>query len=188
MKTSAKGRRSLLHLTAAGLMTAVITVCSWISIPAPIPFSLQTLAIFLALLLLGGRLGLLSVCAYILLGAIGLPVFSGFKGGISVILGPTGGYLIGFVIMSALYAVITSCINDNKTISIIALSVGLLICYFIAALWYMLIYLHGQSDVGFAAIMTTCVAPFVIPDILKLLLAVIISDRAKPQLKQIILQ
>ena len=86
-------------LTLIAVFAAVIAVCAWISIPAAVPFTLQTLGIFLAVGLLGGRRGTISVGVYLLLGAVGAPVFSGFNGGIGYLLGATGGYLLGFLAM-----------------------------------------------------------------------------------------
>ena len=99
-KDAAMDNRSALNvqdITLIGLFTAVMAVCSWISIPATVPFTLQTFAVFLTCGLLGGRRGTLTVLVYLLLGAIGLPVFSGFTGGIGHLAGPTGGYIIGFI-------------------------------------------------------------------------------------------
>ena len=75
------------------LMAVLISVCSWLSVPAAIPFTMQTYAVFTALLLLGGRRGSIAVAVYIALGAVGLPVFSGFAGGIGKLMGPSGGYI-----------------------------------------------------------------------------------------------
>ena len=88
------------------LMAVIITICSWISIPGPVPFTLQTFAVFTALLLLGTRDGLISITVYLLLGAVGVPVFSGFSGGIGHLLGPTGGYLIGFIVMGFVFGIV----------------------------------------------------------------------------------
>ena len=85
-----------------GLFAVVIAICSWISIPTVVPFTLQTFAVFLAVAVLGGKRGTLSVIVYVLLGAVGLPVFSGFKGGIGVLLNTTGGYIIGFIFSALL--------------------------------------------------------------------------------------
>ena len=84
------------ELAYTGILAALIAVCSWISIPTAVPFTLQTFAVFLTLGLLGGRLGTLAVTVYLLLGAVGLPVFAGFHGGLGAFLGATGGYLVGF--------------------------------------------------------------------------------------------
>lgn len=79
---------------------ALIAVCAWISIPADVPFTLQTFAIFTVCGLLGGKRGTVSVLVYLLLGAVGAPVFAGFRGGFASLLGTTGGYLVGFVLLT----------------------------------------------------------------------------------------
>ena len=79
------------------MFAAVMAVCSWISVPATVPFTLQTFGVFLAVGTLGGKRGSLAVLTYLLLGAVGAPVFAGFSGGIGCILGSTGGYIIGFL-------------------------------------------------------------------------------------------
>ena len=78
-------------LAYTALMAVVLCICSWITVPFAVPFTMQTFAVFCSLLLLGGKLGTLSIGVYILLGMVGLPVFSGFRGGIGHIIGPTGG-------------------------------------------------------------------------------------------------
>lgn len=85
------------------LMAVLISVCSWLSVPAAIPFTMQTYAVFTALLLLGGRRGSIAVAVYIALGAVGLPVFSGFAGGIGKLMGPSGGYIFGFMLTALCY-------------------------------------------------------------------------------------
>ncbi len=84
-------------MTLIAMFAAIMAVCSWISIPAPVPFTLQTMAVFLAVGLLGGKRGTIAVAIYILLGAVGLPVFAGFSGGLGTLLGLTGGYIFGFL-------------------------------------------------------------------------------------------
>ena len=84
-------------LTLIALFAALIAICAWLTVPMPdVPFTMQTFGVFAALLLLGGKRGTLSILLYLLLGAAGLPVFSGFRGGIGSLLGTTGGYLVGF--------------------------------------------------------------------------------------------
>ena len=80
----------------------VIAVCSWISIPTVVPFTLQTFAVFLTMGVLGGKRGTLAVLVYILMGTLGIPVFSGFTGGIGIIAGTTGGYIVGFIFSALL--------------------------------------------------------------------------------------
>ena len=92
-----------LTLTYIALSAALIAICSWISIPTTVPFTLQTFGVFAALGTLGGRRGTLAILAYLLLGLVGLPVFSGFQGGPGVLLGTTGGYILGFLASALLY-------------------------------------------------------------------------------------
>ena len=93
------GRRAgVRDLTYIGIMVAFMAVCSWISIPTAVPFTMQTFAVFLAVGVFGGRRGTMAVLVYILLGAVGMPVFAGFSGGIGVLVGLTGGYIAGFVL------------------------------------------------------------------------------------------
>ena len=102
MTSSTSTKMKTLDMAYIGLFAVVITICSWISIPTVVPFTLQTFAVFLAVAVLGGKRGTLSVIVYVLLGAVGLPVFSGFKGGIGVLLNTTGGYIIGFIFSALL--------------------------------------------------------------------------------------
>ena len=103
MEAAAGTRTKTTDLVYTALCAALIAVCSWISVPAAVPFTLQTFAVFAALNLLGGKRGTTAVLVYILLGAVGLPVFSGFKGGPGVLLGTTGGYIIGFLFTGLLF-------------------------------------------------------------------------------------
>ena len=92
------------EMVLIAMFAAIMAVCSWITIPiGEIGITLQTFAVFCALGILGGRNGFFSVIVFILLGAIGLPVFSGFKGGIGALTGPTGGYILGFIFMALIY-------------------------------------------------------------------------------------
>ena len=86
-----------------GLFAAVICICSWISVPFVVPFTLQTFGVFLTLMVLGGKRGTLSIILYVLLGALGLPVFASFNGGLAYILGPTGGFIVGFIFAGIIY-------------------------------------------------------------------------------------
>ena len=97
-----KNRLSVRDMAFIAAMSAVIAVCAWITIPLAVPFTLQIFGVFMALRLLGGKKGTLSILVYIALGAVGLPVFSGFQGGIGVLAGPTGGDIAGVPLMGAL--------------------------------------------------------------------------------------
>lgn len=170
------------ELTFIGIFTALIAVCSWISIPTVVPFTLQTLGIFLAVELLGGRRGSASVLVYILLGAIGLPVFSGFSGGIGVLLGSRGGYVIGFLAISLVMWGITHCFGDKLLFHIIGLLTGLLVCYALGTAWFIIVYTRSTGPVSIRTVMSWCLLPFIIPDLVKLWTALLLTKRLKPHI------
>ena len=101
-------RLRTVDLAYVALFAVLIAVCAWISIPATIPFTLQTFGIFAALTILGGRRGTYATVVYLLLGAVGLPVFSGFQAGIGTLLGATGGFILGFAAQALVYWLITA--------------------------------------------------------------------------------
>lgn len=161
------------------LFAVIIAICSWISIPAAVPFTLQTMAVFLAVGLLGGKRGTLAVLIYILLGAIGLPVFAGFSGGVGVLFGSTGGYIAGFL-FSALIMWAMEKINGNrKVILVISMIIGLLICYAIGTFWFMAVYTKTTGAVTLMTVLGWCVFPFIIPDAIKIAVAYILTLRLK---------
>ena len=164
------------------LMAVIITICSWISIPGPVPFTLQTFAVFTALLLLGTRDGLISITVYLLLGAVGVPVFSGFSGGIGHLLGPTGGYLIGFIVMGFVFGIVRHLIKHPLASAITASILGLAACYAFGTVWFVIVYSQTKSAITFGAALSLCVLPFIIPDAIKMALAIILSSRVKSRI------
>lgn len=162
----------------------LIAICSWINIPTAVPFTLQTFAVFFILMLLGGERGTVSILIYILLGGVGVPVFAGFKGGIGVLLGNTGGYIWGFIIIGLIYILFTRVFRKkNIFIKITALVIGLAICYAFGTAWFMFIYIRDSGAIGLLTVLGWCVFPFIIPDLIKMALAVFISKRIAPVLK-----
>ncbi len=157
----------------------LITVCSWISIPTTVPFTLQTFAVFLVLSLIGGKRGTISVIIYLLLGAVGVPVFAGFKVGIAALLGTTGGYIIGFIFMGLLYWLSERLFGSRLTVRIIALVVGLVVCYVFGTAWFMVVYTGQSGIIGLGTALGWCVIPFIIPDLVKLAVAVVIGTRLR---------
>ncbi len=158
---------------------ALIAVCSWISIPTTVPFTLQTFAVFFVLLALGGERGTIAVAVYVLMGAVGIPVFSGFKGGASALLGNTGGYIVGFIFMGLIYMLITKIFGEKLLSLILAASVGLIACYAFGTAWFMFVYTKNTGAVGLMSVLSWCVFPFIIPDIAKMAVAILISKRVK---------
>ena len=111
------------------IFAVLIAICSWISIPMTVPFTLQTFGVFMAVGVLGGKRGSLAVLVYILLGAIGVPVFAGFSGGFGILLNNTGGYIIGFLFSALAMWAIESLWGKKPVVQIISMVVGLLVCY-----------------------------------------------------------
>jgi biotin transport system substrate-specific component len=178
-----KSRWTARDLAYMALLAVIIAVCSWISIPATVPFTLQTFAIFLAVGLLGGKRGTLAVLVYILLGAVGIPVFSGFAGGIGVLFGSTGGYILGFLGSALVYWLITAHFGSRLPVRIIAMVLGLAVCYAFGTAWFMVVYARTSGAIGLATALSWCVLPFIIPDLCKLALAVILTDRIARHIK-----
>ncbi len=173
----------VLDLVYIAIGAALIAICSWISIPTAVPFTLQTFAVFFVLLLLGGERGTIATLVYILLGAIGVPVFAGFSGGIGVLFGSTGGYIIGFLFVGLIYMLFTKFFKKNLVIKIVALVLGLTVCYAFGTVWFMHVYMQSNGEIGLLAVLGWCVFPFIIPDLLKMALAVVISKRIEPVIK-----
>ena len=182
-----KNRAFIYDLVLISISAALITVCSWISIPlGPVPFTLQTLGILAVMLTCGGRRGTLSILVYLAIGACGVPVFAGFKGGITAFLGTTGGFLIGFVFAGLVYWLLEGILfrkfmtSTVKTWIFGAVNSVIfeVVMYAIGVIWFMTVYAAQTGPVGLATVMTWCVLPFIIPDIVKLIVAVIIGERA----------
>ena len=182
-KARAVARRSDAHireLVQIALFAALIAVCSWIVVPVPapgVPFTLQVFAVCMALRVLGGRKGTLCVAVYLLMGAVGAPVFSSFRGGIGALVGVTGGYLVGFAVMGLVYwlfEVVIPC--DRYWANAGKLFLSLLSCYLFGTVWYMIFYAGSGHPVGFGAALMLCVVPYLLPDALKILLALKIAD------------
>ncbi len=166
-----------LVFTAA--FTALIAVCAWIAVPAAVPFTLQTFAIFLAPLILGGKFATLAVTVYIALGAVGAPVFAGFTGGIGVLLGKTGGYIVGFVLTELIVWGAYRIFGEGRIVTVISMLTGLLVCYLFGTAWFMVVCARTTGAVAFTAALSWCVLPFIIPDLIKLILAIILGERLK---------
>lgn len=167
-QTELKGKTKTYDMAYIGICTVLIIICSWISIPTVIPFTLQTFAVFLAVILLGGKRGSIAVLVYILLGAIGLPVFSGFKGGLGSLLGTTGGYIIGFIFSALFMWLMEKLLGRKLWVQAVSMVIGLLICYAIGTVWFMVVYTRNTGAVGLAAVLGWCVTPFIIPDVIKM--------------------
>ena len=147
--TKASGSNRILSMVYCSFFTIIIALCSYITIPIVIPITLQTMGVFITLELLGGKKGTFSVLLYILLGAVGVPVFSGFRGGIGVLLSNTGGYIIGFIPLAFIYWLIVTLLGKKTPARIIAMVLGLLSCYVCGTAWFLFAFTCHYRSSGF---------------------------------------
>ncbi len=207
------------------LAAVLMALCSWISLNlGPVPFTLQTFAVFLAIAVLGGKRGTLAVVVYLLMGAVGLPVFANFSGGIGALLGTTGGYILAIAVLggkrgtlavvvyllmgavglpvfanfsggigallgttggyilgflgSALVMWAMEAAFGRKTwVLALSMVLGLLVCYAFGTAWFMQVYARTSGPVGLAAALGWCVIPYLVPDLVKIVLALLLSKR-----------
>lgn len=179
---------SVYNIVLIAIFVALITVCSWIPIPiGPIPFTLQTFAIFVTGGLLGARRGTIAVIVYILIGIIGVPVFSGFGSGIAKFIphtetGMTGGYIVGFVFTTLIIGLFKYLSKDkiDKKIKILYLAIGMLlgdiVCFVFGTIWF---WQFNTIHADLMKSISLCVLPFIIPDIVKMIVALIVVERVE---------
>ena len=161
------------------MTVALISASAWIVVPiGEIPVTLQTAVLFLAAGLLGLKRAVFAALAYVLLGLIGVPVFAGFTGGVSKIVSPTGGYILGFLAIAFAVGGASSLLKSQtgkKRVLYLALAmlVGLLLCYALGTVWFVLV--SGNGGVGFWTALTLCVLPYFPFDIVKICLAAFLT-------------
>lgn len=182
-KTTGKGKTYDMAYIAA--FTVLIAICSWISIPTLVPFTLQTFAVFLSVSVLGGKRGTAAVIIYVLLGAIGVPVFAGFSGGLGIILNNTGGYIIGFILSALIMWLMESVLGRKLWVQGLSMVLGIIACYAIGTIWFMLVYMRTTGPVGVGTVLGWCVIPFLIPDAVKIALALTLGNALKKPLGKI---
>lgn len=174
MKIGGIGMR-IKELVQNGMGLSILIICSWMTITMiSIPFTMQTFALFLLLYVFHGKRSFFILTTYLLLGLVGIPVFSNFQSGTVALFGPTGGYLFGFWFA-------TLCLWGSeqiwrKHISIFFLFslFALFICYFLGTLWFLYSY---SEAISLSSALHMCVLPFILPDIGKILLAGFIGKR-----------
>ena len=179
-----KQRSKTYDLVYISILVVLITVCSWISIPLTVPVTLQTFGVFTAVGLLGGKRGTLAVLVYILMGAIGIPVFSGFTGGIGILAGTTGGYIAGFLFSALIMWGMEKLFGGSILVLTGSMVLGLLVCYAVGTFWFMAVYAASSGAVGILTVLGWCVFPFIIPDIAKIVLALILTKRLSGVIKR----
>lgn len=168
-----------------GLSAALIAVCTWISVPLPseIAFTMQTFAVCTISALLGWKRGLSAVIVYLLLGAAGLPVFSGFRAGVGVLLGATGGYLIGFLFMAPCIGFLSSRFGRSPIVLVLSMIAGEVLLYLFGTIWFVNVYVAKTGPMGYGAAFAVCVTPYLLPDAAKIALATVVVRRLQPYIK-----
>ena len=177
VNTEVKSHSKTYDLVYVALFAVLIAICAWISVPTTVPFTLQTFGIFLTVGLLGGKRGSMAVLVYILLGAAGIPVFSGFTGGIGRLLGNTGGYIVGFLASALVMWALEKVMGRKPWALAIQMVLGLIVCYAIGTVWFMVVYSGTSGAVGLMTVLGWCVIPFIIPDLIKIALALVLTKR-----------
>ena len=174
---------SIQELCLIGVVTSIFIIMAQISIPMPlgVPMTMQTFAVMLAGILLGPRKGTIAVGLYILLGAVGLPVFSNFKGGIQCLVGPTGGFLWSFPIMACLTGLGTKYWPRRKSFFVLTLLMGNVINLLCGTAFFAFV-----QKVPFSAAAATCLFPFIPATIFKIVLVMVAGLNIRKRLKSIL--
>ncbi len=180
--------RSVYPLVLSALATALLCALAPLALPlpmTPVPLSLTNLLLLLAVYLLPWRWAELSCLAYLLLGAAGLPVFSGFAGGLGKLAGPTGGYLAGFLLQIPVSGLFLERFRFQKNpllrrcLHALGLSLGILACYLLGTLW-----LAFQLKLSFGAALLLGVVPYLPGDAVKIAAAVFLGPALNRTLRR----
>ena len=169
-------------IVLSALFCAVLCILSPLSLPVNIiPITLATFALYLTASLLPVHLSLISTLCYILLGTVGLPVFSGWRGGFQIIAGPTGGYIIGYIPCAVIISLLCTAFAKKKFVKPLSMVAGTAVLYVIGSVWYMI---QTQSGIGTTFMM--CVFPFLAGDAIKILAASYICIQCENQIKKLL--
>ncbi len=186
INTSQKPRFfSTVNLVMMALFAAILCVLAPISVPiGPVPISLTNLLIYVFCYILGWKKGTISYIVYLLIGLAGLPVFSGFEGGIGKLAGPTGGYLIGFIFMTVICGIVVEYFEKStvphRIIHFVGMVLATALVYTFGTVWFCF-----STGTGAVAAMAICVLPFIPGDLIKMAVAVVVGPTLKSQLQKI---
>ncbi|MCR5293565.1 MAG: biotin transporter BioY [Lachnospiraceae bacterium] len=178
MEKTGKQAVSTAEMAKIAVSAVIIAICAWITIPlGAVPFTLQTFGFFMVTLVLGWKNGLYAILLYLLMGAVGLPVFSGMKGGIGVLFGTTGGYLMAAAAIPLLYGGMTRLFGKKLWARGAGLLLGDLLVFIFGTIWFMIAYGAKNGAVSLSDALAWCVLPFIIPDLIKLAAALAAGPR-----------
>lgn len=173
-----KTKLSVPQVTVIGVMAAVTCILGPLSIPiGVVPISFTNLAIYLAMYALGCKKGTISYLIYLCIGLIGVPVFSAFSSGPAKLFGPTGGYLIGFILMAVISGIFIDKFPGKWYLHFIGMAAGTGICYVLGSIW-----LAYQAHMTFAAALGAGVIPFIPGDLMKIIIAMLAGPQIRKQL------
>ena len=179
--TNAAGKPSPRRLVLIAMMTAITCILAPLSIPipvSPVPISLTNLVLLISVYILGWKDASISFIIYLLLGLAGLPVFSGFSGGLGKIAGPTGGYLAGFIFMTVIAGLAVDIFSGRRLPAGIGMALGTAVAYAFGTAW-----LAIQMDLTFISALSIGVLPYLAGDTLKIILAVIAGPMLQKRLR-----
>ncbi len=178
MQKESKRKSALKSITVTALLTAFFSLSAYIHIPMTIPVTMQTFALSACLVLFGTVRTLKMLVCYTALGCVGLPVFSGFRAGVSVLFEPTGGYIIGFFVMTLFYGLLKKCVPEFKFKNQIIVVLSLFWLYLSSSIWYNAVYMQNASG-GFVQALLVCALPYALPDVVKVMLGCVVAKKLK---------
>lgn len=182
MYNKVEKKNSVQDIVFIGLITAITCIAAPFSIPipfSPVPISLTNLVIYFSIILIGLRKGTVSYLVYLFIGLIGLPVFSGFSGGLSKIAGPTGGYLIGFIFMAIISGYFVEKFSGKLYMYVVGMVLGTIVDYAFGTIW-----LSYQLNLSFVQGLFMGVIPYIIGDIIKIIIAVSVAPVIKKRIEK----
>lgn len=173
-----KTKTNVREMALIAVMAAVTCVLGPLSVPiGVVPISFTNLAVYLAIYVLGCKRGTISYIVYLLIGLVGVPVFSSFTGGVGKLFGPTGGYLIGFILMALICGWFIDKFDCKLVPSFVGMVLGTIVCYVFGTVW-----LAYQAGMSFYAALAAGVLPFIIGDLVKMVIAAVIGPQVRRQL------
>lgn len=175
-----KTKSGVYPLAMTAVMAAVMAVVSPFALPiGPVPISLATLVVYLMAYILGWKRGTLATLVYILLGCVGMPVFSGFAGGLGKLMGPTGGYILGYLPMAAIAGLFVEKFQKNRFVQVLGMILATAVLYGLGTAWFC--FTAGKT---LSAAMGACVIPFLPGDCAKIVIAVLVGPTIRTRLER----
>ncbi len=170
-------------ITYIAMCIALLSICAWMTIPFPVRFTLQIMALLMIGFLSDLRHSVLTVSGYLVLGLCGAPVFAGFGSGPSILFGYTGGYLMAFLPAVLIIGLCKRLFGNHTGVWWLSALLALSVCYAMGAGWYYFIYTRAVGSLSAKALIATCILPFLLPDLIKTGLAILLAKKLRPHIK-----